>query len=104
MSYFQNKHEEGQRHSCRIMLFFDSGKYCTLYLNSGLVCDQGKYDTSHMNLHKYNGIYFPDESHYNSNPLPDVWMELFDVGYIYRKEEIMENKDSFEPVCNKFEL
>lgn len=30
----------------------------------------------------------PEESYYNSEPLPDVWMELLDVGYIYRKAEI----------------
>lgn len=29
-----------------------------------------------MNLYKYNNVYFPDESYYNSEPLPDIWMEV----------------------------
>ncbi|KRX03758.1 hypothetical protein PPERSA_04266 [Pseudocohnilembus persalinus] len=104
ISFFQNKQVEAQRHSCRVMIFFDDAKYCNLYLNCGLVCDEGKLDTQYMNLYKYNGIYFPDESYYNCNILPDIWMELFDVGYIYRKEEIKANQEYYQPTCDEAEL
>lgn len=67
----------GQRHSSQILLFFENAKYCVLKINAGLVCD-GEYNTGKLNLHKYNDIYFPDESFYNSNPFPDEWMEMFD--------------------------
>jgi hypothetical protein len=68
-----------------------------------LVCD-GKFDTSNLNLYKYNGVYFPDDTYYNVNPFPDVWMEIFDVTYIERKEKIIENAEFYEPVCEENEL
>lgn len=50
-------------------------------MHTGLVYD-GIYDTSRMNLYKCNNIYFPDESYYNSEPLPDVWIEVLDATYL----------------------
>ena len=46
-------------------------------MNAGLVWDD-KYNTENLNLYKYNNIYFPDESFYNSDPFPNEWMEMFD--------------------------
>jgi len=37
-----------------------------------------KYNTENLNLYKYNNIYFPDESFYNTDPFPNEWMEMFD--------------------------
>ena len=46
-------------------------------MSPGLVCD-GQYNTENLNLYKYNGIYFPDENFYNSDPFPNEWMEMYD--------------------------
>lgn len=46
-------------------------------MSPGLVCD-GQYNTENLNLFKFNGIYFPDENFYNSDPFPNEWMEMYD--------------------------
>lgn len=49
---------------------------------AGLVCD-GDFNTASMNLHKYNGIYFPNDDFYNCNIFPEEWIEIFmgEVGF-----------------------
>ena len=49
----------------------------SIKINAGLVWD-AKYNTENLNLYKFNNIYFPDESFYNSDPFPNEWMEMFD--------------------------
>lgn len=43
---------------------------------AGLVCD-GNFNTGSMNLHKYNGIYFPNDDFFNCNIFPEEWIEIF---------------------------
>ena len=50
-----------------------------------------------MNLYKYNGVYFTDETYYNYNPLPDEWMEMLDPTYLDRKDYIIENSENYSP-------
>lgn len=105
ISHFNNKMQGGQRHSSQVLLFFESAKYCVLTLNAGLSCD-GEYNTAKFNLYKYNNIYFPDESYYNSNKFPDEWMEMFDPSYVANRDELNETKgtEKYSPKCSASEL
>ena len=29
-------------------------------------------------LHRYNDVFFPSNSYYNSDPLPEEWIEIFE--------------------------
>ena len=31
-----------------------------------------------MNLYKFNNVYFPDDTYFNTNEFPREWMEHFD--------------------------
>ena len=35
--------------------------------------------TEKVTLYKYNQLYFPDNTYYNSDPLPIEWLELFEL-------------------------
>lgn len=120
LSNFQNSREMGQKHESRVFLFFDNARYCTLKIMAGLVCD-GDFNTASMNLHKSNGVYFPDEDFYNCNMFPEEWIEIF-----FQKPEKRGNTDEdseeeylngiddadqeankiqpYTPVCTKAEL
>jgi len=53
----------------------------------GLVFDD-TYNTQHLNLYNYNGIYFPDEGFYNTNPFPRAWMEMFDINAVKIPDDV----------------
>ena len=76
LSQFDNNRLKGQKHESRIYMFFDSAEYCTIRFTAGLVCD-GDFNTASMNLHKFNGIYFPNDDFYNCNIFPEEWIEIF---------------------------
>lgn len=110
LSNFQRYRESGQKHESKIYLFFDNAKYCTLKMLCGLVCD-GDFNTASMNLHKYNGIYFPDEDFYNCNIFPEEWIEIFKEDHDGNKSEESEESGDQEkkiqpytPICTVSEL
>lgn len=107
LSNFQRYREKGQKHESRVYLFFDNAKYCTLKMMGGLVCD-GDFNTASMNLHKFNGIYFPDEDFYNCNIFPEEWIEIFLGEHEYlQSEEIGEQEKKIQPytpICTVSEL
>ena len=109
ISHFKNRFEGGQRHSQQMLLFFEDATYCTLTLQVGLVCDK-QYNTSKMNLYKYNDIYFPDDSYHNANEFPAEWMEMFeDIEPRIPIKDLndQENQTSIEkysPKCSQKEL
>jgi hypothetical protein len=37
-------------------------------------------------LYKYNKVFFPDNTYYNSDPLPIEWLELFESRDYFKKE------------------
>ena len=44
---------------------------------SGLKKDK-EIKTEKLFLYKYNQVYFPENTFYNSDPLPIEWLELFE--------------------------
>ena len=72
---FKNKTEKGQKHESVIYLFFEDDMMVALKTYFGLVCD-GNHNTAFMNLHEFNGIFFPDNDFYSCNIFPPEWIEL----------------------------
>jgi len=52
-------------------------------------------------LYNYNGIYFPDEGFYNTNPFPRAWMEMFDINAVKIPDDVDQNIDyeKYSPKC-----
>lgn len=81
---FKRNWTKSQTHQAQILTFFENGKYCTVKVIFGLVCD-GIFNTESMNLYKHNNAYLPDEDFYNSNPFPMEWMEIFEKVYLLKQ-------------------
>ena len=59
-------------------------------------------------LYKYNKVYFPENTYYNSDPLPIEWLELFESREYFKQEFLKEEDEAanlgFTPFCSKKEL
>ena len=64
--------------------------------------------TEKIFLYVYNKVYFPDNTHYNSDPLPIEWLELFESRDYFIEEFKKEEDDTknlgFTPFCSIKEL
>jgi len=92
-----------------ILLHFFGTDIDPFYLlaTTGLKKDN-EIKTENIFLYQYNKVYFPDNTYYNSDPLPIEWLELFESREYFlekfRKEED-ESKDlGFTPFCSMKEL
>ena len=41
--------------------------------------------TEKIFLYRYNNVYFPDNTYYNSDPLPIEWLELFETREYFKE-------------------
>ena len=61
-----------------------------------------------MFLYHYNNVYFPENTYYNSDPLPIEWLELFESREYFlekfNKEEDENLNLGFTPFCSIKEL
>ena len=59
-------------------------------------------------LYVYNKVYFPENTYYNSDPLPIEWLELFESREYFIEEFKKESDESknlgFTPFCSIKEL
>ena len=59
----------------------------TFYLNSTIGLKRDKeIKTEKLFLYKYNKVYFPENTYYNSDPLPIEWLELFETREFFLAE------------------
>ena len=42
--------------------------------------------TEKIYLYKFNKVYFPESTYYNSDPLPIEWLELFESREYFKKK------------------
>lgn len=91
------------------MLHFFGNDIDHFYLSTtvGLKKDK-EIKTEKFYLYKYNHVYFPDNTYYNSDPLPIEWLELFESKEYFKEKFEKEEDDSknigFTPFCSKSEL
>ena len=45
-----------------------------------------KIKTENIMLYRFNDVFFPDNSYYNSDPLPVEWIEVFQENQIYKEK------------------
>ena len=93
-----------------ILLNFFGADVEPFYLHTtvGLKRDQ-EIKTEKFYLYKYNKVYFPDNTYYNSDPLPVEWLELFEDNKDYLWEKFLSREETrknlgFTPFCSKAEL
>ncbi len=64
--------------------------------------------TEKIFLYHYNKVYFPENTYYNSDPLPIEWLELFESREYFlekfKKEEDETKNLGFTPCCSIKEL
>ena len=62
-----------------LLLFTKEQQQFNIKITVGLVCDyQVLTNKLYAPLYRFYDVYFPDESYFNCDPLPVVWMELFE--------------------------
>eukprot|EP00347_Sterkiella_histriomuscorum_P000881 403374165 len=92
-----------------ILLHFFGSDLEPFYLlaTTGLKKDK-EIKTEKMYLYLYNQVYFPENTYYNSDPLPIEWLELFESRdyfmEIFKKEEDENKNLGFTPFCSIKEL
>lgn len=93
-----------------VIFFRDDEQYMNMKMSVGLACDSDiNVKTLPINIRRYMGLYFPEESYFNSDPLPNEWMELFDDAYKgLNNTRILDSSHELEevysPKLNKDEM
>jgi hypothetical protein len=96
------------------LLHFFGSDIETFYLQSTIGLKRDKeIKTEKIYLYKYNKVYFPENTYYNSDPLPIEWLELFETREYFKEEfekqdkeisQATQSKLGFTPFCSKKEL
>lgn len=51
-----------------------------------------KIKTENIMLYRFNDVFFPDNSYYNSDPLPVEWIEVFQENQLYKEKKRAEEE------------
>lgn len=77
-----------------MLLHFFGSEIETFYLQSTIGLKRDKEIKSEkIYLYKYNKVYFPENTYYNSDPLPIEWLELFETREYFKEEFEKQDKE-----------
>ncbi len=106
---------KADRHRRNVKLCTSGMQLLTLDVTTGL-CMDGELDITKTPLYKYaqGNVYYPENSYYNSFPLPEEWMEIFrkdtggaDTGFLRTLDESNQyspEKEPYEPSISMAKL
>ena len=80
----------------RVLLFSDTYEQGSLTVKVGLVLDKAvQAKKLPISIRRFGLLYIPDEVYITSQPLPDVWMEMFEASE-FQRTEILSSRDEVE--------
>jgi len=90
----RSHHSYVQRQNLLLHFFGEGLDPFYLHTTVGIKRDK-EIKTEKIYLYRYNNIFFPENTYYNSDPLPIEWLELFESREYFLEQ--FEKEDGAQP-------
>lgn len=90
-----------------ILLFRNDVLYITVHLTIGIARDREvNIHEMPVSIYRHHGVFIPEQSYINSEPLPEVWMEVFTRYYsgVNKTKFDDSQEEMYTPVLNRKEI